>query len=165
MSSTPLAGSRVGSPVRQIAVPDAARARSTLTRIDYADAFVIDDAGLPGRTADEWCRAVLLQTPPRTRARLVLGWSALGLRLGPPWSDHRVLGWAIRHRSPEYVLLGVGSYIGMPGELLFERQSDGLLFATFVTQGNALARAAWSRVQDTHVAVVASLLRHAAARP
>jgi hypothetical protein len=92
--------------VRQIAVPDSIRSRSTLARIDYADTFVI--AGVPptNRTAEQWCRIVLDGAPRRVRARLVLGWSSLGLRLGPPWSADRVLGWAIRygarwtHRRP-----------------------------------------------------------------
>ncbi len=148
--------------VRQISVPDSARSRGALGRIDYADTFVLSGVAPTNRTGEEWCRAVLDAASPRLRARLVLGWSALGLRLGAPWSPHRVLGWAIRRRSAESVLLGAGSYIGMPAELLFERRPDGLLFATFVSLRNPAVRGLWSRVQDTHVEVVGSLLPRAA---
>ncbi len=149
-------------PVRQIAVPRAIRARSTLARIDYADAFLVAGSAAEDRSAEAWCHTVLQDAPLRVRMRLVIGWTSLGLRLGPPWSDGRVLGWQIRRRTPEIILLGAGSYIGMPGELLFERRPEGLLFATFVTHRNAAARAMWARVQDTHVRVVTSLLRRAA---
>lgn len=90
------------------------------------------------------------------------GWCLLGLRLGPPWSSRRVLGWQIRRATPDLVLLAAGSRIGMPAELLFKREGDGLLFATFVQQRNSLARAVWARVVPVHQRTVKSLLTHAA---
>ena len=78
------------------------------------------------------------------RARLLRGWCLLGLRLGSPWSRRRVLGWQIRRSTPDFVLLAAGSRIGMPAELLFKRERDGLLFATFVQQRNPLARTIWA---------------------
>ncbi|MDT5233193.1 MAG: hypothetical protein QOI39_3693, partial [Mycobacterium sp.] len=48
--------------VRQVAVPPAARALSTLARIDYADTFVLD-TGPDDRTPEEWARAILEGAP------------------------------------------------------------------------------------------------------
>jgi hypothetical protein len=143
-------------------LPPAARALSTLSRIDYEDAFFVPSAPGTGRTGEQWARVVLEGAPQRVRARLLRGWSLLGLRLGSPWSRRRILGWQIRRSSPDFVLLAAGSRIGLPAELLFKRERDGLLFATFVQQRNSLARAIWARVVPVHQQTVRSLLTHAA---
>jgi hypothetical protein len=150
--------------VRQIALPPAARALSTLSRIDYEDAFLV--AGVPDRdpTSEEWSRMVLEQTPAIVRFKLLCGWSALGLKLGSPRSRQRVLGWEVRRRTPDMLLLGADSRIGLPGELLFLREPNGMLFATFTQQTNAVARAAWAAIIPTHQRVVRSVLGHAAGR-
>lgn len=88
----------------------------------------------------------------------------LGLRLGSPWSRRRILGWRIRRSTPDFVLLAAGSRIGMPAELLFKRERDGLLFATFVQQRNPVARAIWARVVPTHQRTVMWLLNQAVGR-
>jgi hypothetical protein len=150
--------------VHQVTLSDAARGLGTLPRIDYEDAFRI--SGLPNleRSGEEWARAVLEDPPASVRAKLLCGWGALGLRLGAPWSQRRVLGWEVRRSDIDFVVLGAGGCLGLSGELLFKRESNGLLFATFVREQNPLARAVWSRVQDNHRQVVRSLLAHAARR-
>ncbi len=150
--------------VEQIAVPNAARALSRLPRIDYADAFRIHGIASRGRTGEQWARAVMEETPGAVKAKLLSGWLALGLRLGSPWSQERVLGWKVRCSDPEFVLLGAGGRLGLSGELLFKREPDGLLFATFVRQQNPIAQAVWARIETTHQQVVRSLLAHAARR-
>ena len=151
-----------GGTVAQIALPPAARALSTFSRIDYEDAFFVDAD--PGRTAEQWARAVLEDAPLIMRRRLRRGWRALGLKLGSPRSGRRVLGWEVRRSTPDLVLLAAGSRIGMPGELLFKREGHGLLFATFVQQKNPVARAVWARIAPRHQRVVRSLLTQAADR-
>ncbi len=150
--------------VEQIPVPDAARALSSLPRIDYADAFRIHGVPSRGRTGEQWARAAMEDTPGTVKAKLLSGWLALGLRLGSPWSRGRILGWKVRCSDPEFVLLGAGGRLGLSGELLFKREPDGLLFATFVRQRNPVARAIWARVETTHQQVVRSILTHAARR-
>jgi hypothetical protein len=140
--------------VRQIEMPEDARALCTLARIDYEDAFVVPTAA--DRTAEQWARALLEAAPARLRARLLSGWSALGLKLERDRGS--VLGWEVRRNTPDAVLLGAGSRIGMPGELLFMREPRGLLFATFVQHDNAVARRVWARVEPTHVRVVRQVL-------
>jgi hypothetical protein len=164
MMATTVAADRVGpaSTVSQVALPADARALSTLARIDYEDAFVVD-AGVE-LTAKQWARAVLQDPPLDVRTRLVLGWTALGLRLGPPWSAHRVLGWKVRQSRPGVLLLSAGSWLGIRGELLFRSEPHGLLFATFVQQNNPAARGVWAMIMPKHQLVVRSLLAHAARR-
>jgi hypothetical protein len=151
-------------PARQIDLAPAARALSRLSRVDYEDAFFVSTGPGPDRTGEEWARAVLEAAPRKVRGRLLRGWCMLGLRLGSPWSRRRVLGWQIRRRTPDFVLLTAGSRIGMPAELLFKRERHGLLFATFVQQRNPVARALWARVVPAHQRTVRSLLAQAARR-
>src|SRR5262249_19769214 len=106
----------------------------------------------------------LEDTPASVRARLVCGRSALGLRLGPPWSPRRVLGWEIRRSDVNFVLLGAGGWVGLSGGLLFKREAGGPLFATLVRLQSPLVRALWARVEAGHQEVVQSLLVHAARR-
>jgi hypothetical protein len=148
--------------VSQISLPRDARALSTLSRIDYHDAFRVDSGA--ELSAEQWARAVLADPPLAVRARLLLGWTALGLRLGAPWSEHRVLGWKIERRNPGYLLLTARSWLGLRGELLFRREPHGLLFATFIQQSNPAARTLWGAITTTHQQTVRSLITHAARR-
>ncbi len=148
--------------VSQIALPEDARALSTLPRIDYDDAFAVT-ADVQD-TSERWSRAVLEDAPARVRRRLWLGWTALGLKLGPPWSSDRVLGWKVEHSDPAVVLLAAESWLGLRGQLLFRSEPDGLLFATFVQLTNPVARALWAAITPRHQHVVRSLLTHAANR-
>lgn len=144
------------SGVRQTGVPDSARALSTLARVDYADTFVVDLDDVAERTAEQWGRRTLEEAPPQVRAQLVSGWASLGLKVGRGQSG--VLGWTVRASTDDVLLLGAGSWIGMPGELLFKREPGRLVFATFVRQGNPVARTVWGRVERVHVATVRRLL-------
>jgi hypothetical protein len=78
--------------VREIDVPDAARSRSTLGRLDYADCFLVAAGRASPGIAEQWSRAVLEDAPPGTRRALHLGWGSLGLQLGPEQSERYVLG-------------------------------------------------------------------------
>jgi hypothetical protein len=150
--------------VCQIAVPIAARALCTLPRIDYADAFVLETGPVDERTPEEWARAILEGSPTALRTKLLLGWSAIGLKVAHGRSTRSVLGWDVRASGPDFVLLGADSRIGMPGELLFMPGREKLVFATFVQQDNFIARAVWAATEATHVPVVRGLLEHAGRR-
>ena len=146
--------------VTRIAVPAGLRELSTLRRVDYADAFHVDTDAHPDRTVQAWVTVILEEAPATTRARLLAGWSALGLR--STGSAGAVLGWAVRRSSPEHVLLGRDSRIGMPGELLFSLNPEGLVFATFVQHRFWATRVMWAGIEDTHVSTVIELLERAA---
>jgi hypothetical protein len=154
----------LGISVRQVAVPAEARQLCCLPRIDYEDGFLVEVNSAHEHTAREWVRAILEDAPLALRAKLSLGWSAIGLVPALSMSRGSVLGWKVRTSTPDYVLLGRTSVIGMPGELLFKREPTGLLFATFVRQDNRIARAIWAATEPQHVPIVRSLLVHAGRR-
>jgi hypothetical protein len=164
MDDSQLRTSRRAHPVRQVAVPAAARALSTLARIDYADAFILDTGPVRDRTAEQWARAILQGAPITVRSKLLAGWSAIGLKLGRGRCGRSVLGWQVRASTPEFVLLGAESNIGMPGQLLFKRETQALLFCTFVQHDNPIARAAWAAVVPAHVRTVRDILEQAGRR-
>jgi Protein of unknown function (DUF2867) len=146
--------------VRQVTVPDDVRDLSTLPRIDYADAFLVDTSAHPEWTAERWAKAVLEEAPASTRAQLLSGWLALGLKAAE--SGPSILDWAVRSSTPNTLLLGRDSRIGMPAELLFTLRPEGLLFGTFVQHRTPATRAVWAAVLRTHVRTVLELLERAA---
>lgn len=148
--------------VMQIPLPDDARALSTLPRIDYTDAFAA--AAADKHSPAQWIRAMLQDAPARVRWQLWLGWTALGLRLGPPWQSDRVLGWKLTHSDASYALLAADSCLGLRAELLFCSEPHGLLFATLLQHTNPAARALWRAITPCHQRIVASLLTHGAIR-
>src|ERR1700749_527404 len=111
--------------VSQVSLPPDARSLSTLARVDYGDAFILD-AGAR-RTAEQWVDAVLTDAPLSVRARLLSGWTSLGLNLAGHSSARRVLGWKVLRSSPEVMLLSADSILGFRGELLFRAEPRGLL--------------------------------------
>jgi hypothetical protein len=117
----------------------------------------------PGRTAQEWARAVLEGAPATTRAELLAGWAALGLKSTDDATS--ILGWTIRLQTAESVLLGRDSRIGMPGELMFSLGIEGLVFTTFVHHRTPATRALWAVVERMHVRTVLELLDRAARAP
>jgi Protein of unknown function (DUF2867) len=145
--------------VRRITVPPSARALSTLARVDYADAFLVEVDRVGDRTAEQWVRAIFDEAPTHLRLRLWSAWLALGFRLSTPDANGCVLGWSVRESTRNCVVLGSNSSIGMPAELLLMRHERRLLFDTFVEQDNPIARAVWASVQPVHTRAVPWVLQ------
>jgi hypothetical protein len=104
----------------------------------------------------------MVEDAPRLmRSALPWAWGALGLQHGSTRSDRLVLGWEVRRSTPDIALLGAGSRLGLPAELLFKRQRHTLLVATFVQQENPIARAVWAGVAPVHRQVVRYALEQA----
>jgi hypothetical protein len=146
---------------RQVAVPASVKALCGLTRVDYEDAFLIEVAATRERSAEQWVRALLEQTPPALRHSLRSGWLALGLKVAAAGADRSVLGWELRRSTPDFVVLAADSWIGMPAELVFNRQPQALLLATLVEHQNPAVRAMWAGVEPVHRQVVPRILRRA----
>jgi hypothetical protein len=153
-----------GHQVRSVQVPPEARALCTLERIDYEDAFVVEVGAVEVRTADQWANAILEGAPPLWRRVLRLGWSAIGLRLGPAGADGFVLGWQVRRNNPDFVLLGASSRLGLPAELLVMRFGGEVLFDTFVRHDGLIARGLWAITEPLHKPIVRYILGSAARR-
>ena len=150
--------------VREVAPPATARALSTLSHVDYEDAFLVETGPAQDRTGEQWARAILEDAPSVMRPALLWGWFALGLQLGPTRSDRFVLGWEVRRSSPDFALLCADSRLGLPAELLLERQQKRILFATLVQQENHITRAVWAGVAPGHRQVVRYVLEQASCR-
>jgi hypothetical protein len=147
------------SGVRQVPVPRAARELSTLSHIDYADAYTVALEGAHDRSAEQWARAIFDDMPIVQRLQCWSVWTmVLGLRLALPTSSRHILGWELRANTADHMLLGARSAIGMPAELLVKRCERSLLFDTFVQKSNPLARAVWAGIQPTHERVLPRLL-------
>jgi hypothetical protein len=146
------------SRARQVAVPAVARARCTLPRVDYEDAFAVELGSAHVRTAEQWARTILEDAPLAVRNGLRRGWMALGLKLDVVPPERSVLGWEVRRSTRDYVLLGADSRIGMAAELLVTRQKRAVLIATFLEHRNPAARALWATVERAHRRVVPRIL-------
>ncbi len=131
--------------VRQVPLPSAARALSTLPRVDYEDARRTGPA--QDRTAEQRAGRSW-KTPRRAREPLSKGW--LGSACGSVQPvDRLVLGWegGAARRTP-------------PGQ----RRRGGTQrrnFATFVYLENRIARTLWAAIASRHRQVVRDLLEQA----
>lgn len=150
--------------VREIEIPADARALTTLPRLDYTDAFLVQTGPQDRRTAEQWARIFLEGAPSATRRALRSGWAALGLQLGAADAEDRVLGWELRHSDGDHALLAGDSRIGMSAELLLRPQDGALLFATLLQLKNAAARTLWAGIAHGHRKVVSHVLEQGAQR-
>lgn len=150
--------------VREVAVPSAARRLSTLSQVDYEDAFVLEVGPAQDRTPEQWARVILEDAPNAIRRVLRSGWFALGLQLGSTRSERLVLGWEVLRSTPEFVLLAGRSRVGLSAELLFKRQQNRLLYATLLQQENPIARALWAGVAPVHRPIVRYVLEQGSRR-
>ena len=151
-------------PVLEVPLPADARTLTTLSRVDYTDAFRLDTDHALDRTGEEWTRAILQEAPPATRRALRRGWFLLGVRLGPAEDERLVLGWEVRRSSPEFAVLAASSLIGLDAEVLCQRHQRGLLVATFVHLSNPVARVVWAAISPHHRKVLRHLIGTAGSR-
>jgi hypothetical protein len=150
--------------VREVEAPADALALSTLSRVDYRDGFRLELPDGPRLSGEEWAREMLEGASSDTRRSLRRGWPLLGLKMAPPGAAGAILGWRIRHSDSDHALLGADSRIGMPAELLFRPEPDGLLFATLINHRNPFVRMLWAPIGPPHRRVVPALMRGAARR-
>jgi hypothetical protein len=137
---------------------------TSLDPVDYTDGFRLETELAQERTAEEWARALLEEAPEETRVTLRRGWSALGVQLGSTEDGRLVLGWAMRRSSPDNVVLGARSRLGIETEVLVRREHTAVLVATFTQFENSAARAAWTGFARKHRLVLHHLLEQAGKR-
>jgi hypothetical protein len=150
--------------VREVALPATARVLTTLARVDYTDAFLLETPQAQDRTGEEWARAILEDAPAATRRRLRRGWFVLGVRLGSTQDDRLVLGWEVRRSTQDFAVLAARSLIGMEAEVLCKREQEALVVATFMHLKNPAARAVWAAISPHHRKVLRHLIRQASQR-
>jgi hypothetical protein len=147
--------------IRQIAVPQAARTLSTFSHVDYQDAFLVETDAVPDRTSEQWARALLENVPTITRNVISTAWFALRLQLDSTPSNQFLLGWEVRRSTPDVALLGCSSRLGLSAEMLFVRQQDALLYASFLQLHTPIARAVWGALSPLHRQTARSIFRQA----
>jgi hypothetical protein len=140
-------------------VPDAVRALSTLAEPDYIDLFTVATPLATDKSAEEWARAVLEQTPlARQNARVL--WQLMGLRLGPPQSPDHVQGWKIAARGDDWLRLETASwYLTAQAVCLVE---DGQVSISLsLRYDRSVAAPVWALVSGPHQRAVPVMLRQA----
>jgi hypothetical protein len=150
--------------VKEVDVPADALALSTLSRVDYMDAFRLELPGDPALSGEDWAREMLECASAKTQRELRRAWPLIGLKMAATGTDGAILGWRLRNSDDDFALLGADSRIGMPAELLFRPEPGGLLFATFIQQRNPFVRLLWAPIGPPHRRVVPALMRRAAGR-
>jgi hypothetical protein len=143
---------------KQIPLPPAARSLSSLPRIDYEDAFVVETEHAMEFNAEDWARKILEGAPTRFKVTAPATWFALGLKHGLPWSGENILGWPVRRSEPDFVVLGGQSRTGMPAELLIKREENSVLIATMIQHKSPVMKRVWSLIEGPHQRVVPALL-------
>ncbi len=150
--------------VQAVEVPAEVRQLSELARIDYTDAFLLAvGAQARERTAEGWARQILEGAPAHLRQSLRRGWLALGFKLVSTEDERAVLGWQMRRRSDEIVVLGADSRIGMPAELFVAPRDEGVVVGTLLAKRNPIAHLVWAGVERSHRRVVPAVLARAGA--
>ncbi len=75
-----------------------------------------------------------------------------------------MLGWPVRHSTPDITILTDDPTLGRRAELLFQRQQHTLLLACFVQLDDDTARALWAPAERRHPQVMHRLLERAVSR-
>ena len=89
-------------------IPEAIRRLDTLASPDYVDLFTATTSGATDKSAEEWARALLEDTPTGRSAPVL--WRLLGLRLGPTPSPDYVQGWQIADRGEDWIRIETASW-------------------------------------------------------
>src|SRR5215216_5860176 len=139
-------------------VPEAIRSADTLARSDYVDCFTATAAGATDKSAEEWARALLEDTPTGRSAPSL--WRLLGLRLGPTPSTDYVQGWQIAARADDWIRVEATSWC-MTAHAVVRVDDGQLAVALFVRYDRRIADVIWRPVSVMHRRAVPIMLRQA----
>ena len=111
---------------------------------DYSDCFEI--ASLSGATAGDWARASLRGADgPFSR---VVWQGLLGFRLAPG-APGTLVGWPIRHDSPERFVMESDGRL-MAGRMVFELVDDAVRWTTTLRFHGTIGRVVWAGAGPAH---------------
>jgi hypothetical protein len=134
-------------------------------RADYADAFEIEAPTSDPRSAEEWVRAGLEQSPLALRRTILIAHRhVLRLQLGPLDAPGHVLGWRITSQERDTVRLEASGTLADP-VIVGRRDGDRVVLTTAIRYRRPrLARAVWTCVGPLHRRIAPYLLERAAVR-
>ena len=148
-------------PVERVAV----RPGPGLDGYDYADAFQVHLEPGDRRTAEQFARCGLEQSPRLVRATIRGAQRrVLGLRLGPAAAPGHVLGWPVVRSEPDVVQLETRSPVLGRAVIVGQRAAEGTArISTYLFYRRPrLARLLWAAVGPLHRRIAPYLLRRAA---
>ena len=141
-------------------LPASVRTLSSLSRIDYADHFVLPiDAA--AATVERWARVMFGDTPDAIELFLWRG--LMGLRLSRTVSADTVAGWQIGEQGDEWIRLEATSWF-LAANLVVQATGDSVALGTFLRYDRWLAHLVWPPLSVLHRQLVPGVLRKAASR-
>jgi len=143
-----------------IALPDGVSDIAGLDRYDYDETFSVDTDCNP--SPEDWARLTLEDAPRWMRAVMVNGWRSLGIDLAPLDSDRAVLGWPILRNTPDDIVLGIESSIGLTARIVIQPSPTRGVHSMLVKYESEAARVAWAGIAPPHRVFVRRLLDVAA---
>ncbi|WP_179966093.1 hypothetical protein [Modestobacter altitudinis] len=140
-------------------VPEAVRALSSLSRIDYADRSTLRTEVVA--TPEQWARAMFGDVP--SPAEQVIWRGVLGFRLSTGRSPATVGGWRIGGRGADWIRLETTSR-SLSADMLVQTGSGAVAWTTCLRFDRLPGRALWAPASAVHRRLVPGVLRAAAAR-
>jgi hypothetical protein len=140
-------------------VPDAVRALSSLTRIDYADRCTLGTEVVA--TPEQWARAMFGDVP--SAAEQLIWRGVLGFRLSRGRSPATVGGWRIGGGGSDWIRLETASR-SLTAEMLVQTGGGAVAWTTCLRFDRLPGRAVWAPASAVHRRLVPGVLRAAAAR-
>jgi hypothetical protein len=131
---------------------------------DYADAFEIEIAASDARTAEEFAREALENSPAALRRFIVLAHRfVLGLRLAPLEASGHVLGWRVVESTPDVARLEADSPLARAALVGRRIEPTRMRLTTFLSYRQpVVARMIWTAVGPAHRRIAPFLLERAA---
>jgi len=122
----------------------------------YSDCFRV--SSVPSSTAADWATASL-RGADGTFSRVV--WQGvLGFRLEAAGTPGTLVGWPIRHDSPERFVLQADGPL-MAGRMVFELEGDEVRWTTSLSYHRSIARIIWAGAGPAHRRLAPRSLGHA----
>lgn len=153
------------APAVEIEVPPAVGEMALFERVDYQDAFAIDND--LRQSPEQWMRAFLDGAPLWFK----LPWAgiatvALGAQLGPirPGTPGYVVGWKVLDDGPEAFVIGLESRGGLHVRLVASTPPGRAIITTQIRLDTAYVRRLWPVVRRGHRFFIPYLLDRAARR-
>jgi hypothetical protein len=139
-------------------IPEAIHCLDTLASPDYVDLFIARTSGATDKSAEEWARAVLEDTPTGRSAPVL--WRRLGLRLGPTPSPDYIQGWKILDRGDDWIRIEATSWF-MTAHAVVHVDDGQVSIALFVRYDRPIAATIWPPVSVMHRRAVPVMLGEA----
>jgi hypothetical protein len=139
-------------------IPDTIRCLSSLASPDYVDLFTAVTSGAADKSAEEWARTALEDTPTGRSAPSL--WRLLGLRLGPTTSPDYVQGWKIADRDDDWIRIEATSWF-MTAQAVIHADDGQVSLALFIRYDQPIAAVIWPPVSVMHRRAVPVMLRQA----